>query len=137
MRSVRTAKCPYSVEKDDPQPQVDLAFGFLIVNPPPVIVSTKSTSAFFRYLMLIGWDRRVAMTASWFTEDSMAQKNTAEVDRAYKLRHLHELIAALDRRVPRIESAGEVSIARDAAVLRKKALQRIAMLERKSGDNPT
>src|SRR4030095_7711354 len=45
---------PYSVEKDDPQPQVDLALGFLIVNPPPVIVSTKSTSAFFRYWMLIG-----------------------------------------------------------------------------------
>src|SRR4051794_13133908 len=44
----------YSVEKDDPQPQVDVAFGFLIVNPPPVIVSTKSTSAFFRYWMLIG-----------------------------------------------------------------------------------
>ena len=44
----------YSVEKDDPQPHVDLAFGFLMVNPPPVIVSTKSTSAFFRYWMLIG-----------------------------------------------------------------------------------
>ena len=83
------------------------------------------------------WDRRVAMTASWCTEDSMAQKNTAEVDRAYTLRHLHELVAALDRRVPRVERAGEVAIARDAAALRKKALQRIAMLERKSGDNPT
>src|SRR5712691_12965055 len=44
----------YSVEKEDPQPQVDLAFGFLIVNPPPVIVSTKSTSAPLRYRMLIG-----------------------------------------------------------------------------------
>ena len=66
----------------------------------------------------------------------MAQKNTAEVDRACKLRHLHELIAALDRRVPRVERAGEVAIARDAAALRKKALQRIAKLEGKSGDNP-
>jgi len=73
------------------------------------------------------------MTASWFKEDSTAQKNTAEVDRAYKLCHLHELIAALDRRVPRIERAGEVTIARDAADLRKKALQRIAILEGKSG----
>ena len=45
---------PYSVEKDDPQPQVDLALGFLMVKPPPVTVSTKSTSAFFRYWMLIG-----------------------------------------------------------------------------------
>ena len=33
---------------DWPQPQVDVAFGFLIVKPPPVIVSTKSTSAPFR-----------------------------------------------------------------------------------------
>jgi hypothetical protein len=30
---------------DDPQPQVDLAFGFLMVKPPPVTLSTKSTSA--------------------------------------------------------------------------------------------
>ena len=30
---------------DEPQPQVDLAFGFLIVNPPPMLLSTKSTSA--------------------------------------------------------------------------------------------
>ena len=44
----------YSVEKDDPQPHVDLAFGFLMVKPPPVMVSMKSTSAFFRYWMLIG-----------------------------------------------------------------------------------
>ncbi len=35
----------YSTENDDPQPQVDVAFGFLIVKPPPVTVSTKSTSA--------------------------------------------------------------------------------------------
>ena len=33
---------------DDPQPQVEEAFGFLMVNPPPVMVSTKSTSAPFR-----------------------------------------------------------------------------------------
>lgn len=59
----------------------------------------------------------------------MAPKNTGEVDLASKLRHLHELIAALDRRVPRVERAGEVAIARDAAALRKKALQRIARLE--------
>jgi hypothetical protein len=38
----------YSTENDDPQPQVEVAFGFLMVNPPPVIVSTKSTSAPFR-----------------------------------------------------------------------------------------
>jgi len=65
----------------------------------------------------------------------MAQKKTAEADLAYKLRHLRELIAALDRRVPHVERAGEVAIARDAAVLKKKALERIAILEGKAGDN--
>jgi hypothetical protein len=44
---------------------------------------------------------------------------------------LHELIAALDRRVPRVERVGEVSIAREAVALRNKALQRIAILEAK------
>src|SRR4029077_5404382 len=44
----------YSTEKDCPQPHVDVAFGFLIVKPPPVMVSTKSTSAPLRYRMLIG-----------------------------------------------------------------------------------
>src|SRR6185436_7273041 len=43
-----------STENDEPQPQVDVAWGFLIVNPPPVTVSTKSTSAPVRYRMLIG-----------------------------------------------------------------------------------
>ena len=33
---------------DDPHPQVEVAFGFLMVKPPPVMVSTKSTSAPFR-----------------------------------------------------------------------------------------
>src|SRR6185436_19095169 len=39
---------------EEPQPQVDLAFGFLIVKPPPVMLSTKSTSAPARYRALIG-----------------------------------------------------------------------------------
>ena len=49
--------------------------------------------------------------------------------RKRQIRHLRELIAALDRRVPRIERAGEVKIARDAAALKDKALKRIAALE--------
>lgn len=56
----------------------------------------------------------------------MDKKNANEAD---QIRHLRELIAALDRRLPRIERAGEVQIARDAAALKKKALQRIAELE--------
>ena len=52
-------------------------------------------------------------------------------DRARQIRHLRELIAALDRRVPHVERSGEAAIARDAAALRDKALKRIAALENK------
>jgi hypothetical protein len=48
---------------------------------------------------------------------------------AVTLRHLRELIAAIDRRVPQIARVGEVDIALDAAALRDKALARIAELE--------
>jgi hypothetical protein len=59
-------------------------------------------------------------------------------------RELQELIAALDRRVPRVEQAGEAEIARDAAALRAKAVDRLAELAnppaaptaRDSGDAP-
>ena len=47
-------------------------------------------------------------------------------------RELEELIAALDRRVPRVEQAGEAAIARDAAALRAKAVDRLAELARQS-----
>ena len=43
---------------------------------------------------------------------------------------LRELVAALDRRVPRLEREGELAIARDAARLKSEALRRIADLER-------
>jgi hypothetical protein len=45
------------------------------------------------------------------------------------IRHLHDLIAALDRRVPQVERVGEAKIARDAAALKARALKRIAELE--------
>ena len=48
---------------------------------------------------------------------------------AERRRELQELIAALDRRVPHIERAGEAAIARDAAALRNQAMQRLAELE--------
>jgi hypothetical protein len=47
-------------------------------------------------------------------------------------RELEELIAALDRRVPRVAEAGEAEIARDAAALRAKAVDRLAELARNS-----
>jgi hypothetical protein len=43
-------------------------------------------------------------------------------------RELEQLIEALDRRVPRVEHAGEAAIARDAAALRAKAVARLAEL---------
>ena len=47
------------------------------------------------------------------------------------LRHLRELVAALEHRAPHIERAGEAQIARDAAALKAQALRRIAELEGK------
>jgi len=47
---------------------------------------------------------------------------------------LEELIAALDRRLPRVEQAGEAAIARDAAALRATAVARLAELARTSDD---
>jgi hypothetical protein len=66
----------------------------------------------------------------------MADKNTGtEADRPRALRHLRELIAALDRRVPHIERSGEIAIARDVAMLREQAMNRIARLEAASEDS--
>jgi hypothetical protein len=45
---------------------------------------------------------------------------------------LQELIGALDRRVPQVQRAGEVSIAREAAALKARALKRIEELEREA-----
>lgn len=45
------------------------------------------------------------------------------------LHDLRELIAAIDRGVPRLERQGESAIARDAQGLRRVALKRIAELE--------
>lgn len=53
------------------------------------------------------------------------------------VRELEELIAALDRRVPRVEEAGELLIARDAAALRAKAVERLAELLRTTVRPPT
>ena len=55
---------------------------------------------------------------------------TEESQSRRKLVHeLRELIAALDRRVPQLEREGEQDIARDSALLKKKAQERIARLE--------
>ena len=48
------------------------------------------------------------------------------------VQRLRELIVALDERLPHVERIGEIAIARDAAALKAKALQRIAELEAES-----
>ena len=52
------------------------------------------------------------------------------MSRSHAVGELLELIAALDRRVPQAQRAGEASIARDAAALKARALNRINELER-------
>jgi hypothetical protein len=52
----------------------------------------------------------------------------AMTDDRQLVRDLTELIEALDRRVPKVERAGERSIARDAAALRAKAVERLSEL---------
>jgi hypothetical protein len=50
------------------------------------------------------------------------------VSAAALVRDLEELIAALDRRPPGVVQAGEIGIARDAAVLRTHAVKRLEEL---------
>lgn len=50
--------------------------------------------------------------------------------RSLIVRELHELIAALDRRLPQVHRVGELAIADAAAALRAEALKRIEELER-------
>ena len=51
------------------------------------------------------------------------------------IRELREFVAALDRRVPRVERVGEAEIARDAAALRTRALRRIEELAHEDESN--
>jgi hypothetical protein len=56
---------------------------------------------------------------------------TTVAEKAARLvRDLHEVIAALDRRMPQVQRAGEHAIARAAAALRRAAMKRIEEVER-------
>ena len=61
-----------------------------------------------------------------------SEQTIAGKERTRIVRELHELIAALDRRVLRVERVGEIAIARAAAALRDEALRRIATLDREA-----
>jgi len=62
--------------------------------------------------------------------DVATHRSGPEVDRDSLIRHLRELIAALDARVPHLERTGETRIADDAKALRAKAVERIAAFDR-------
>jgi hypothetical protein len=53
------------------------------------------------------------------------------------IRELYELVVALDRRVPQVHRAGELSIARAAAALKAEASKRIQELEHERADAAT
>jgi hypothetical protein len=70
----------------------------------------------------------------------MTERTTRPADARQRItetiHHLHELIAALDRRVPHVERSGEASIARAAAALRAETMKRIADLEQEAAAVP-
>jgi hypothetical protein len=83
--------------------------------------------------------RREHVLAVWWLRRDLERLSTGRqrepsphvaVNRFDLTRELEELIAALDRRVPRVEQAGETTIARDAAALRAKAVDRLGELAR-------
>ena len=65
-----------------------------------------------------------------------AESTLGSVTRVRIVRELHELIAALDRRVPQVERVGEVAIATAASGLRAEALKRIEEIEREAPSKP-
>jgi hypothetical protein len=60
----------------------------------------------------------------------MLRKSTAS-----RILALEELIGALGRRVPHVERAGEMRIARDAQILRREAVARLDELKRVESDD--
>src|SRR5690349_870668 len=70
-----------------------------------------------------GMNEQPQITAD-YTLDSVTRVRIA--------RELHELIAALERRVPQVQRVGEVAIAKAASVLKDEALKRIDEIEREA-----
>ena len=62
------------------------------------------------------------------------QEKGAKSGRRSVIARLRELIAALDRRMPRSDRTGESRIASEAATLKDKALARIAQLKMRARD---
>ena len=65
----------------------------------------------------------------------MGQQGLNE-DSKHIIATLRDFIAAIDRRVPQVQRAGEARIAKDAAALRQEAVDRIEELTRASFTEP-
>jgi hypothetical protein len=72
--------------------------------------------------------RRLRRGLERLSAEDRAEPGPMAVSSCDLAHELEELVAALDRRVPRVEQAGEAAIARDAEALRAKAIDRLAQL---------
>lgn len=61
--------------------------------------------------------------------NGLSATESSASNRTGKIGNLRDLIRLLDQRVPRVERAGEAAIARDAAELRRKPVEWLAVLE--------
>ena len=66
-----------------------------------------------------------------------ANRRPSVVNTTELRRELEELVAALARRRPHCERAGEAAILRDAEMLRKEALKRLATLDEETVEGRT
>lgn len=91
----------------------------------PVVIHYDDRQEPRRECVLALWSVRRGVERHASSERALGRAAVAvtEITRA-----LLELIAALDRRVPRVQHVGEAAIARDADALREKARRRLADL---------
>ena len=95
-------------------------------DPPPRILDVSA------FLSRLAATSAPGPHQSAFLEGPRKMSESLAMTPSGAARELLELIAALDRRVPHVERAGEASIARDAAALKARALKRIEELEREA-----
>jgi len=81
-------------------------------------------------LAVYGVRRRLERLAGEYNDLAVPGSMAVKPSRA--VRELLELIAALDRRVPQVQRAGEMAIAQDAASLKERALKRIEEIKLES-----
>ena len=76
---------------------MDVALGFLIVNPPPVTVSTKSTSAPFKYWTLMGSTMGTDAEFDAITDELCSGRLSCIVDSVFPLDRGRDALARMER----------------------------------------